>query len=953
MHIDEIRMDSIHDRYRRLSRCLPTRLRWLAYVMAPAHLSITTGIAGLLSLTGAVSITIAVGNITPDGASHNVAVVLVLALVAHSLGHLVKERQETLLTVVVRQITYRRFRDIFAASAPTPEARGHVLTYPGQISQFAFSVDFLLSLIQIVTFLIVSLAIYGANAAIAALAITMLAYTSIRLVHHIGRLWEQYIGLEGKRRQLLQQVCDSLPRGQYSPSWADTINAVHAIRGNEEQLLRRRVLLQTVNGFLERGALTTMLAVAAVLAVLNWPTSSFGIGIILSARYLYSAVQNNIVNYRVIRLAVPMMRELDRLESASRPCGDSEQPPSPCRDAVEIVTSRQACVDTITEVASQPTAGYVPQNPELSAAMLSAWRDHARPGQLLKFTRYAGNMGLNDAVIERLWRDPTTLSSGERHRAAVALVLADDPDWLVLDDTFSALDAPLRERVAVEVMHNVASCTLLARSPEYTPSAMQGNKPALSDTAPAVAVASALVNNGSVDSVERADVDLPEPISKRATFARSAKLLFGPQCAWIALGAVSLAGAEVVFAVSLGGAEGLTHQFAWLSAGCAVLALLGTLAFYWPQYRAPIKRLTQLHHRLIHNLPAYASAKHSGPTVARLGEDFSDLQMSVPGALGASILVTVQSMLLVGGAVAGAPEFLVVALLLVPLAIAAMRRGRSRVLEATTTNANRRGDFLGVVSVQAGLTQTPVSSGLLQARSQAYKRSETDYLCSSQALADAYAWRTALIQALVLCVNICAVVLVFVSDAATSFVAPAVVIYFALTFSAGIQATIETIHAVGVVGLTVERVRVLADYSPAQSCPQPSQASRTELKQALAQGHVLIAVVGPSGVGKSVLVDSACAEAADGGASVVADVDPFAAESIESSGLRLAHRELASGEAGLIFLDETFKALSPEQERVELELAKAEAAEQGKQVVVVLHSQFNLDVFDAVVRLGE
>ena len=59
-----------------------------------------------------------------------------------------------------------------------------------------------------------------------------------------------------------------------------------------------------------------MLAVVAVLGAWLWPSAHFGIGIILAARYLYAAVQNNIVNYRVIRLAVPMMRELDKLESS-------------------------------------------------------------------------------------------------------------------------------------------------------------------------------------------------------------------------------------------------------------------------------------------------------------------------------------------------------------------------------------------------------------------------------------------------------------------------------------------------------------------------------------------------------------------------------------------------------------------------------------------------------------
>lgn len=80
-------------------------------------------------------------------------------------------------------------------------------------------------------------------------------------------------------------------------------------------------------------------------------------------------------------------------------------------------------------------------------------------------------MGLTEDVIGRFWQDATTLSSGERHRAAVAIVLADKPDWLILDDTFAALDPVTREVVAERILECVPTCTLLASSEEYVPSA--------------------------------------------------------------------------------------------------------------------------------------------------------------------------------------------------------------------------------------------------------------------------------------------------------------------------------------------------------------------------------------------------------------------------------------------------------------------------------------------------
>ena len=134
---------------------------------------------------------------TREGVSY-VTWLLILAFLVESLSCWVKDRYEMLLTVVVRQLTYRRFRQLFQTSASTAEAREHVLTYPGQISQFAFVVDFAVSTVQIIAFLAASLALYGASGAIAALLITGLVFVSVRLINLVGRLWEQYVALEGE-----------------------------------------------------------------------------------------------------------------------------------------------------------------------------------------------------------------------------------------------------------------------------------------------------------------------------------------------------------------------------------------------------------------------------------------------------------------------------------------------------------------------------------------------------------------------------------------------------------------------------------------------------------------------------------------------------------------------------------------------------------------------------------
>ena len=940
-------VETLYKRYKRLAQSLPRCMRWFALVLAPAGISFIVFSAGLLNMAGALVVTAGIDHVTAtrEGVSY-VTWLLILAFLVESLSCWVKDRYEMLLTVVVRQLTYRRFRQLFQTSASTAEAREHVLTYPGQISQFAYVVDFAVSTVQIIIFVIASLVLYGANGVIATLLIVALVIVSLRLINLIGRLWEQYVGFEGERRRWIQKVADSLPRGRYIPSWGAALDKISSIRSSEEKLLHARVRLQVLNGFLEKGALTTMLALVAIVAAWLWPNAGFGLGIILAARYLYAAVQNNVVNYRVIRLALPMMRELDKLEKSSQNTVE-DQTAIEALGTCEVIPADSKRANKLREYVSVTGSAFVPRNPELSQAILSAWHTGASPRQVSLFAELAEAMGLNQEVVSRLWRDVKTLSSGERHRAAVAIVLADEPNWLILDDTFAALDPAMREIVAKKILASVPNCTLLASSEEYVPDAL-ANRLSLTHRELSLgqlhAEQLASQELGSLEEV----VDLPDPQAEHTTFQRTLKLLFGPHIVWIGLGALLLSGSTVAFALTVA-QNNLHFEIVGVSLGCILAAVLGSIIFFGALYRAPITRLTTLHERL----DQFASPRTSGAVVGRLGEDCSDLQMSVPGAVGSVFLVWVQSALLIAGAVAGAPLFMVVVCAVAPLAWLVGRQGSKWILPASTACANARGEFIGVVNAQASAHTAPVSVGLRQAGERAYVDSETSYVASSIQLADAYALRSGLIQLLVLTLKISAVLLVSLSGGVGTLIAPAAVIYFALTLSSGLQSVVETLQEVGVVSLTAERVRMLEEFKTKRSQVPVRHGELEQLKSLIDSGCSLIALIGATGAGKSVMLDALYRNYGEDKVTVIPEVDPLAVEVSDLSGLELARSVLEDGAWQLVLLDETLKGLNPVEERSEIESMKQVLCRTGKQAVVVLHSRSNLDCFETVVNIGE
>jgi NitT/TauT family transport system ATP-binding protein len=133
--------------------------------------------------------------------------------------------------------------------------------------------------------------------------------------------------------------------------------------------------------------------------------------------------------------------------------------------------------DSVAEAVRRRKFGFVFQD-----ATLLPWRTvRANAALLLDVTGRQGEQSRVDALLETVGLSqfadhyPSQLSGGMRQRVALARALALDPEILLMDEPFAALDAITRERLGVELLgiwdgarsvvfvtHSIAEAVLLS-----------------------------------------------------------------------------------------------------------------------------------------------------------------------------------------------------------------------------------------------------------------------------------------------------------------------------------------------------------------------------------------------------------------------------------------------------------------------------------------------------------
>lgn len=918
----------------------------LAYFIILAPQVLAVFITGLIQLAGMLLLIYAMGSLRFNSLILEgfTALLLALAFFLQAFGFIVKERCEMLLVALFRQITFHRFVRLSARNSNDETLQSSALTYPNQISQIAYSVDFVLSILQFIILFSVCFIQYRENSVVAVLLLMLLCVGNVLLIRWIGKLWKDYVDCEGKRRNLLSKIIDKLPHASRVYRYNAGLDAVVNVRKTEQRVLYKRIFPQLLSNIVEQGGLTLLLAGIVLVHVTLFPNAVLNVGILFAVKYLYSAMQNNVVNYRVIRLAFPMEKDLVRLE----------------RDALKTQLdkaslSHRAVIDDRMTLFSQGTTSLlnvydsiisnskilVPYSPILSQGLIESWFAIADDRTRRQYVDFLRLFCVPKGVADRFLRAPETLSVGERQRVILAMAFAQDAEYIVLDDVFAVLNPELREIVAQSMLRSrVQHVVLFARNPEYIPQVFH--------TSESQQVRHNIVeenrgqhtSSGGVQQADCVESKIPTGAESRGKFLRTVRTLFSASVLFLPIATALIVFAELIFVENI--ATNTNLRMLESSALLAsLLIIVGIIALSLLVYAVPIVRLTKLHNRLIMRFHMYANIDNKGDVLGRLGDDFSDLQMSIPGAIARVIFIVVQTAIVLTMTMIAVPKYVYIIIVMVPLSCCIWYVGSRLLKTAADKQAQLRDRFLGALSSLLSTRSLPQGIIFDHSRTYYYTTSEHKYWQGICYFLNIYTLRNCMMQGLSLILECSILYILTVSS--MNFASASAVLYFVVMLSSSLENVIETLQDSGVVSQTAQRVFSLEYYEQQKYVHQSNTIAYRQLSKYIADDDIVsIALIGESGSGKSVLLqewfDCHCVQKPvliedylfdDNGAIVAPD-------------FTLLKQYLTRQHHTIIMLDETFKSITSsgnlsEREMI-IQIIQQVKAKNNK-LVVVLHAQ--------------
>ncbi|WP_164505375.1 hypothetical protein [Actinobaculum sp. 313] len=1038
------------DSYRRLRRRISGRrgLRaWLGFLAACPGLAATVAVAGLFATAaiGAVPYLFerfrhALDSQRADDAWLWAGILIGAYLLAVVIGW-IKERAELKLVISVRFLAFRIFFDEAISDGATDgHSTGRFTTHPLQISQFSYVIDLVISLLRALVVGTFAIVTYGATGWVALGGILIFVGATFWLVHPIGRVYKEYIASEASRVDRIRDLSDAAWRLRLARLHGHVADWLQERRSAQIPVLHKRARLQVINGSLGSAAVPVVIGIAALVFVARPGRQALSlVALLVAANLLFDALNEVVVNYRVVRLTIPMLKEWDKRRDAQGTTTDTS-----VFNTVDgkpgITWLEPVDDDTAAELRSAARAigvtgawGRISADPRMSAAVLTAWYESLSEEERDEIQRWMSVLELpaDLNMADSVSRLPS-LSRGERHRLALAVALTVTGGPCIIETTtLGAIDPASRRRLLERVVmakrrivvvgqaiygirvdqHLVVTrndrilvptdstmttggsaeaAGVLAAAPgqDNSPHAkarqepkgvpVPGEEP--EHSIPENKEPAAVSERHGAEDVQDVVFDTPRPSFSR--FVEALRLILGrPGVAALCVTVLAQSLLLAFLPMILDAVAPADDVAVARALGLFLVALTAVvLAVNWLQFHLPVRRLTSLHARVAERFALVASPRRTGEIVGRFGEDFSTMQMDIPGQLVRVVAMVTQVVVVIGALAVGYPPVAVVVVVLVPGAFMLYRLGERRMIAAVSQQAEARGTFMALATAVLDDDPGAIHPRLRAAAWTAYRREEAVFFNAANALVQAMMRRRTELQAAGVAVFALGTGIALQMDP-EGIIAPTVVAYFVFTIAGQLPDIIEALQSISVSVATASRVLALTTAQEASIPPVPlAMEIQSRLERAvLGQKSRLVLVMGRTGVGKSIALRGLLEET--GG--VLLD-DDFPVKTISVADAKLVvgtsmsldgrmerceaeHREVGeltrserqrllasyalTVSCPLVVLDESLSALPMEEQRTLIGALRDAAQAKERSFIVVSHTNTESELFDDIVRV--